>query len=201
MTPSHLIRRVHLYLGLALLPWVFMYGVSSIPFTHAEYFQQRDAAKGLPLWVVRAEKPFSAPVPKGPEELRAFARRLLDENDMHPANFGAFSPNANTVNVSAFSFLKSSRIVYAVDQKKITIEDRRFRFDQFLTGMHARGGYEQEGFLQNAWGVVIDIVCVGMILWIVTGYYMWWGVTGHRRWGWLAILSGVGAFLVFTLAL
>jgi hypothetical protein len=91
--------------------------------------------------------------------------------------------------------------MYAIDQRKLTVEDRRFRFDNFLTGLHARGGFEQDGFLQDSWGVMVDVVCVAMILWIITGYYMWWGVSGHRRWGWLAILAGVGAFVVFTLRL
>ena len=48
MTFSHLNRRLHLYLGLALLPWFFMYGISSVPFAHNQFFEQRDAAKGLP---------------------------------------------------------------------------------------------------------------------------------------------------------
>jgi len=48
MTFSHLNRRVHLYAGLALLPWFFMYGISSVPFAHNEFLQRRDAAKGLP---------------------------------------------------------------------------------------------------------------------------------------------------------
>ena len=34
MTFSHVNRRVHLYLALALLPWFFMYGISSVPFVH-----------------------------------------------------------------------------------------------------------------------------------------------------------------------
>ena len=38
MTFSHLNRRVHLYLGLALLPWFFMYGISSLPFAHNQFF-------------------------------------------------------------------------------------------------------------------------------------------------------------------
>jgi hypothetical protein len=30
---------------------------------------------------------------------------------------------------------------------------------------------------------------------------MWWGIPGHRRWGTVAIIAGVGAFVVFTLRL
>ena len=58
MTLSHINRRLHLYLGLALLPWFFMYGISSIPFAHTPFFERRDAAKRLPLWTLRAEKTF-----------------------------------------------------------------------------------------------------------------------------------------------
>ena len=42
MTFPHFNRRLHLYLGLALLPWLFMYGLSSIPFAHTQYFERRD---------------------------------------------------------------------------------------------------------------------------------------------------------------
>jgi hypothetical protein len=31
--------------------------------------------------------------------------------------------------------------------------------------------------------------------------YMWWGRPGHRGWGWLTILAGIVAFVVFTLRL
>ena len=40
MTFSHVNRRVHLYLGLFLLPWLFMYGISSLPFAHAPFFMR-----------------------------------------------------------------------------------------------------------------------------------------------------------------
>ena len=58
MTFSHLNRRTHLYLGLALLPWFVMYGISSVPFAHNQVFEQRDRAKGLPQWTLRAEHVF-----------------------------------------------------------------------------------------------------------------------------------------------
>ena len=32
------IRRVHLYLGLALVPWVFLYGITALLFNHSDWF-------------------------------------------------------------------------------------------------------------------------------------------------------------------
>jgi len=70
MTFSHFNRRLHLYLGLALLPWFFMYGISSVPFAHNQFFERRDAARGLPLWTLRSEHTVDLAVPEDPAALR-----------------------------------------------------------------------------------------------------------------------------------
>jgi hypothetical protein len=64
--------------------------------------------------------------------------------------------------------------------------------------MHARGGFEQDRFLDKLWGVVVDLVCLGMLLWIITGIYMWWKLPSTRRWGWLALGSGIASFVFFV---
>jgi hypothetical protein len=105
------------------------------------------------------------------------------------------------VNVYSYSLWKSTQLKYFVNEKRVTVEDRRFRWDHFLTGMHARGGFEQEGVLQNSWSGVVDLVCLAIVLWIASGVYMWWGLPGSRRCGLLAIVGGCLAFVVFTLRL
>lgn len=201
MTYSHLNRRLHLYLGMALLPWFFMYGISSVPFAHNQFFEQRDAAKGLPLWTLRAERVLDMPVPEDTAGLRAFGATLLKDAGVEATSYGTYRQSSTQVNVYAYSFWKSTQLKYFIDQKKLTVEDRRFRWDHFLTGMHARGGFEQEGFLQLSWSVVVDIVCVSMIVWIASGLFMWWELPGQRRWGWVAILGGTVSFVFFTLRL
>jgi hypothetical protein len=200
MTFAHVNRRTHLYLGLALLPWFFMYGISSVPFAHNQFFDQRDRAKGLPLWTLRSERTLDVSIPDDPAALRAFGATLLEQAGIPTSgsSFGAYRQSPAQVNVYLYSFWRSTQLKYFADRKMLTVEDRRFRWDHFLTGMHARGGFEQEGFLQRSWSVVVDLVCVAIVLWIATGLYMWWGLPGSRRWGWLAILAGTASFLVFT---
>lgn len=201
MTFPHFNRRLHLYLGLALLPWFFMYGISSVPFAHNQFFEKRDAAKGVPLWTLRSERTLDLAVPEDPAALRRFGAALLEAAGIEGTSFGAYRQSPTQINVYSYSFWKSTQLKYFVDQKKLTVEDRRFRWDHFLTGMHARGGFEQEGFLQTSWSVVVDVVCLGMIVWIASGLYMWWTLRGHRRWGALAVLGGVASFVVFTVSL
>jgi hypothetical protein len=194
-------RRLHLYLGLALLPWLFMYGISSIPFAHNQHFERRDTAKGLPLWSLRSTHTVDAAIPEDPTQLRAFGASLLRQAGVTATTFGAYRQGPTQVNVYVYSFWKSTQLKYFADQKRLTVEDRRFRWDHFLTGMHARGGFEQEGLLVRSWSVVVDLVCLAIVVWIASGLYMWWGLPGSRRWGWLTIAAGAVSFVIFTLGL
>jgi len=201
MTLSHINRRLHLYLGLALLPWFFMYGISSIPFAHTPFFERRDAAKRLPLWTLRAEKTVDVPVPEDAGGLRPLGAALLREAGVNGTSFGTYRQSPTQVNVYAYSFWQSTQLKYYVDRKKLTVEDRRFRWDHFLTGVHARGGFEQDSLLDRSWSLVVDLVSLSMLLWIASGLYMWWELPGQRRWGWLAIAAGTASFAFFTLRL
>ena len=201
MTYPHINRRLHLYLGLALLPWFFMYGISSIPFAHTDYFNQRDAAKGLPLWTLRSDRTVDVPVPADAAGLRAFGASLLREAGIEGTSFGTYRQSPTQINVYSYSFWTSTQLKYFTDTKKLTVEDRRFRWDQFLTAMHGRGGFEQESLVDRSWSVVVDLVCLSMIVWIASGLYMWWELPGQRRWGWLAIIAGTASFAFFTLRL
>ena len=201
MTFAHLNRRTHLYLGLALLPWFLMYGLSSIPFAHSAFFDRRDAARGLPLWTLRATHAVDLAVPEDPKELRALGAALLRQAEVSAGSFGVYRQSPTQLNVYAYSFRHSTQLKYFIDEKRMTVEDRRFRWDHFLTGMHARGGFEQEGWLDRSWSVIVDLVCLAIALWIASGVYMWWVLPGSRRWGVMTIAAGAATFLFFTLQL
>ena len=201
MTFAHLNRRTHLYLGLALLPWFLMYGLSSIPFAHTAFFERRDAARGLPMWTLRATHTVDLPVSEDPRELRALGAALLRQTGVSAGSFGVYRQSPTQLNVYAYSFRHSTQLKYFIDQQRMTVEDRRFRWDQFLTGMHGRGGFEQEGLLDRSWSVIVDLVCAAIVLWIATGLYMWWGLPASRTWGLVTIAAGTVTFLFFTMLL
>jgi hypothetical protein len=204
MTFGQLNRRTHLYLGLALLPWLFMYAISSVPFAHAPFFEARDAAKQMPLWSMTSDRIVDMTPPDegaGERGLRAFGAALLADAGIAGTSFGVYRQGPNQINVYSYSFWKSTQLKYYVAEKRLTVEDRRFRWDHFLTGMHARGGFEQSGMLQLSWSVVVDLVCVAILVWIASGLYMWWTLPALRGWGWLALASGTISFVVFAMRL
>ena len=199
MTLSHLNRRVHLYVALGLAPWFLLYGVSSYAFNHGEALEARDKAKGLPAWIPRFERTYEIAIPaEGP--LRPVGQKILDDNGL-AGSFGTYRQGPNQVNVYIHTFWKSTQVKYFIREKKLIAEDHRFRFDHFLTGMHAKGGFEQDGFFNTLWSVIIDLVCLAMLGWVFTGVIMWWQLPSTRRWGWLAVAGGMGSFAIFLLKL
>ena len=195
-----LLRRIHLYAGLFLAPWFLMYSLSSIPFNHNEYFNRLDQQKGLPPFTTSWERPYDVPVPENDRDLRALGARIMHDAGLD-GNFGAYRVGGDRIEVYVYTFWKSTTLRYFINEKKLRSDPRRFRWDQFFTGMHARGGFEQDGLVNDGWALLVDLVCVGMLAWIATGLYLWWGIRAIRNWGWLALAAGFATFAAFLLVL
>lgn len=196
MTFNHFNRRLHLYLALTLLPWFLMYGISSIPFSHGKLLDEW-YNDGVPLWTTRFDRPFDMAVPPG--DLRPLGERIVKDSGLE-GSFGTYR-DGKTIKVYLHTFRKSTQFTYFPQEKRLLAQDRRFRWDGFFTGMHARGGFEHAGPLETSWSLLVDVVCAGFVLWIASGVYMWWQLSGHRFWGWIALGSGAALFVIFLVAL
>lgn len=192
MTFSHFVRRAHLYMGLFLLPWVIMFGVSTIPINH-------QAAEPVE-WTRLGEYPFNAAVPEAGDNLRPLGRQMMNAAGIE-GGYWIYRMNPRQVQVGHPDFLAPVRINYFIEQKRIVVERRPFALRPFLSGMHTRGGYDMDGAWDSVWAVFVDIVSVGLLVWIASGIYMWWGVPATRRWGWLALGAGVVCFAVIIATL
>jgi hypothetical protein len=189
MSVLHLVRRTHLYLGLFLLPWVIMYGVSSIPFNHNRTVET--------TFTRLADVPFSSGVADSPEGLRVLGRQMMDAAGVS-GGFYVSRPNPRQVNVNHPNFLGPIRIFYYIDRQSLVAERRDFQLRLFLTALHTRGGYGLGGSWDTVWAVLVDLLSISLLLWIASGLWMWWKLpgTGLRRWGWLALAGGAVSFAV-----
>ena len=196
MTFNRFNRRLHLYLGALLLLWFFVYAISSAPFAHPRWFEP--SSNSEPLWVTRFDRPYELAVPGG-ADLKAIGAQIVRDAGLN-GSFGVYQPNQKQINLYFPNFLKPVRVTYFIDQKRLHTEDRRFRWPQFLQSVHARGGYERDSLLDDAWAVLVDLNCIGLLVWIASGLYMWWKTPGVRGWGWLALAAGWGLFALFLFA-
>jgi len=194
LTFDRINRRTHLYLALFLLPWLFMWGVTAVVFNHAPYFQSF-YDDGVPNFGTLEERPFTDG--RRPDETeREFAKRLKELAGLE-GSYGTWRPNDHTLNVVVFDFWNARQVVHHEEEGRITIQKRRDRWDQIMTGMHARGGFEQEALLPDLWAVMVDVGMVAILLWIGTGLVMWWNLKALRKWGLVALAAGFGTFVFF----
>lgn len=192
-------RRTHLYLGLFLMPWLLMYGISSLIVIHQSWFK----LGGLPAEPV-LEKTYNRPITtqagNNEPELRAAAQEILRDCNMEGA-FWVDKPNPDTVHIDRFSFRDSTSLTYSLKEHKLKIEHQRMRLPQVVVRMHFRGGYGQPSFWNKFWGLLVDIACIGIITWVASGLIMWWRLPRVRAWGAIAVAGGALSFLLLVWAL
>ena len=192
-------RRAHLYLGLFLMPWLLMYGVSSFIVIHNTWFPG-----DRPGREVLFEKAYSHPVnlqgANNSPGLRAAALEILKECNLEGA-FWADKPNADTLHIERFSFRDSISLTYSANDQKLKAEHQPMPWSQVPQRMHFRGGYEQPDLGNKSWGVIVDLACVGILIWVISGLIMWWQLPRLRTWGAIALAGGFISFclLVWTL--
>lgn len=191
-------RRLHLYLALFLLPWVVMYGVSSVPFNHSRTMDEW-FGRGVDFTTV-FERRYDRPAPASDEDLREFGAAVLREAGMSGA-FGVYREDPGRVVVYRFDFGSSHRLTYDVTGGTLKAEEHRMKPHHYLTSMHARGGFQQESPLNDAWAVVVDLVCLAMIVWVASGLIMWWPLRRHRGWGLAALAAGAVSFALLVVKL
>lgn len=200
---NQLIRRLHLYLALALLPWVFIYGISAIPMTRP-YLSDNLYNNDQSLWILRSEQPYNREVPDGlsRSEMQVLGAKILEDLGIEVrSRSGAYSLRKHYLTTYVLDFWAYARITYDIEKQHIKIEDKRFRWNHLLTGLHQRGGFGHGSVLNDFWAIVVDLVAIGFVLWVASGLYMWWHLKQTRRWGLAALLSGLLSFTAFIIAL
>jgi hypothetical protein len=190
MTFDKINRRTHLYLGLLLMPWLLMYGVSSFIIIHQSWFRPAKP----PGWDPLFERDYHRPVPDQ-GNLRPVAQDILKDCGLEGA-FWTNKPKPDTLQIDRFSFWGSTRLTYSVKEQKLKAELQRMPVHQAIVRMHFRGGYGQPTFWDKFWGLLVDLACAGIIVWTASGLLMWWRLPRLRAWGSIAIAGGALSFLL-----
>jgi len=189
---DHVNRRTHLYLGLFLMPWLVMYGVSSFMISHPKWFQSEESAVWKPVF----EKEYQRPIP-AEADLRAVALEILKDCGLEGA-FWVQKPNPNEIRINRFRFRDEIRLIYSIKDQRLRAERQQFGWNRVVVRLHFRGGFLQPTFFNDLWAVLVDVACLGIFLWIGSGLVMWWRVARLRFWGAAALAGGVLSFVLLV---
>ncbi len=198
------VRRLHMYLGMALLPWFCMYAVGAFVLNHRPLMDDWFRTD-KPDWTRRMQQEYHRPLPAGEgtntEQVRQAAHDVLKDLDMGDYSFWANRQNANRLVIHAFRFLGATRITYQIDRGRIVVDDQAFHLDRFLSGMHVRGRFDQPSLLTKVWGGIVDLVAVAVVIWVISGLYIWWTTRRRHLAGGLVLAAGTFCYVLLVLVL
>lgn len=180
-----------MYLALVLAPWILGYAISTIAMNHRWI-------GGPPSYVFEREQPYETRFPPD-TPAREVGRQILADLDLAGA-FSTQGPSADgRVTVLRQDLVTPRRIAYVPAQRTLRIERVEFAAGPFLNRLHRRRGYQQPYAADRVMAVAVDAVIVAMVLWALTGLWMWWEMRATRRWGLVAAASGIAVFVFLVL--
>ena len=191
---SKLIRRTHMYLALFLTPWMVVYALSSFIFNHHAFFS---GGKPLAQFEKVEEREYKAVFSDDIEPREAGLQILRDLN-----REGAFwvgqnqKLTAKRFTVNRNRAIGPERIHYYPQENKVIIERQKTTTASLLVGLHLKHGIGHPGIAADLWGIILDLVIVGMLFWVLSGVWMWLEIKLARLWGAVSVLSGIGLFLL-----
>lgn len=186
-------RRTHLYAAMFFMPWFFVYGVSSLGFSHPTWFNRE------PQWNVLSERDYKFGPISPDADLRTITSKIQKDCGLE-GDFGLYRSPENVFHLYRAGFITATEIVYDPGKERLVVRETPFRVMGLLQRIHTRGGFEGSA-LNKVWGMIVDLVQIMMMLWIVSGLYMWWSLRQLRAWGCLALGAGMASFTFFMIAL
>jgi len=193
---SRLVRRIHMFTGLFLAPWMVMYALSTLVMTHHESVNSFYGSKS-PLLVKERELDYSRSFPTNVTR-DAIAQQILNDLGMDGAYSVSGGRNGGPLVIQRQHAMPQRRLTFDASMSKITIEREELRTPTVLERLHRRRGYKQPYALEDTWGFTVDVAVVTMVFWSLSGIWLAWELKTTRLWGALSFVVGLGLFVVFA---
>lgn len=197
---STVLRRVHLLLALFLAPWVLMYAISTLAMHHQKMFTGEDHRVD-PGYTTVSDGPYTRTFEADLDQ-DVIATAILADLDLD----GAHQVRGNLARRGTLTILRdrpigSLRITFDQNAQTVRVEKQNYATVYTLEMLHRRRGYAQPYWLNDAWAVIVDAFIVAVVLWALTGLWMWWEMVKTRQLGACCLGLGVAMFAVFLLVL
>ncbi len=192
-------RWVHSYTGLFLVPWLLVYGASAFCLNHGPWINKTFNIGPLQWDMVREET--FVPEPGFPQTPEAQAQAIVDHLELGGFCRVQGKPTPSRMIIIRPSGSGNYRITWQRQDKLLVVEKQPFSAYRLMHSLHFRGGYRQRYFAQITWAVIVDIVSISLWLWAISGVYIWFR---RRRQGWaggVALATGFGLFTVLVVML
>lgn len=173
------LRITHLYCGLVLLMFVVMYFTTGVVMTHGEMLPKRATTE------VRTEQAISYAGPWSQAELATWAK---DQFSIAGRPIQATSKADGSWEIRYANAGGDTRVQIPPSHDKAVLITRTRNAVDAMHGLHRLHGYSG-GWVYATWAAMYDLSSVAMIVFGITGIWMWY-VLSKRRWPGAVLLAG-----------
>jgi hypothetical protein len=185
-------RKVHIYLGLFLLLFIWLFGISGVLLNHHWAFSNS--------WEKKVVTTYEETITVS--ELAN--KQFLVDDIMGKLNLkgSIFNPKYSSDSTRLSFIAAKPGVRYDIDAGLIdgNILIKESRFDQWdvMKTLHklrnptsGEQGYRYHSLLSSVWSFSMDVVSVGLIIICLGGWYLWWQASKRRFYlGLISIASG-----------
>ena len=176
------IRRIHLYTAFFLLSFVLMYFITGYVMIHEGLVEHRDPQKKTRNLALKY-KGEKTPEAYGAHLESTFGlegkRQLPKHQENGSWEFKYFRPGT------------SYEAVISAAGDSVRITESREHLRRTLIGFHRLHGYGG-GLLYDIWAVCYDLASLALILFTLSGIYLWYKLTQRHLLGWLLLFLSFG---------
>ena len=191
---SKIVRRIHMYLALFLIPWMLMYALSTFMMYHNKFFKEAYGGNVVG-WQKESERTYPAQFGADTHP-KLMAQQIL--RDLRMEGGHTVNRDRGGITIVRTNALTPTRITYRPADGKMVIEKQEFRAQPFLSRLHMRRGFDSNYAADDAWAVSVDLAIVGIGFWVLSGLWMCWELRVTRKFGALCALAGFVLFTVFV---
>ena len=186
-----ILRKVHLYSGLAILAFVVMYFVTGYPMIHRGWFPNPDAVKETRIEPV---------VYEGANDPVAYSDYLQETFDLD----GRVTSRRRQKDGSwEFRYSRpgtTHEAVLAPEGDSVRITTVMENAIETMISFHELHGYGS-GKLYSAWALAHDAASFSLIVFAFTGIYLWYKLTKKKLLGWILLAVSYGYAVVTVMYL
>lgn len=187
-----------MYVALFLSPWLLMYALSTLVMNHREIFVAKYGRGPVPFKVERELAYAGSFAPDAaPKDI---GRQILVSLDLDGA-YGVNRRPDGTIIINRNDLVSPRRITYTPASQKLVVEKMEPRANAFLERFHRRRGFATGYALDTVWAVTVDALIAALVVWVLSGIWMWWEMKATRKFGAVAALGGVAVFAVFLVTI
>jgi hypothetical protein len=172
-----LIRKIHLYTAFTLLGFVAMYFITGFVLSHEQWFADTPP--------VVTTQPCSIKLPEAMslEDLSVYLQDTL------AIRAKRMKPKLKKDGSLAFEYVKPGRIYrlnVSPDRTSAVLQLEKLNGYRTFTAFHRLHGYGG-GWLYDLYVLMMDLASIALILFSLTGIYLWYQLMKRKTWGFLLL--------------